>query len=139
MPALRIIVRPADSGRTVETALVNGSLSEGILQATDAQAKALNDFLGKVRAGQDTSVVNDVLALESTEGVEAYLALNDPSDADAFIALDDADVLAVVNAAVGLQNMSPAQKAGLLAYIAAIIAEEDTSDVETAIGEIGGE
>lgn len=139
MPALQIIIRPRDSGATVETALVNGDVAEGILQATDAQAKAFNDFLAKARAGQDTSVVESVLALENTGGVEAYLALNDPTGADAYIALDDADVLAVVNAAVGLDNMSPAQKAGLLAYIAAIIDEEDTSGVETAIGEIGGE
>lgn len=127
MPALLLTIRPVDSGKTAETALVNGSISEGVLQVTEAQSGAFNSFLAKVRAGEDTSVVNTVLELPSTEGVEAYLAL------------DDADVLEVVDAAVGLENMSPAQKAGLLAYIAAIIAEEDTSDVETAIDEIGGE
>jgi hypothetical protein len=139
MPALQITIRPVDSGKTVETAMVNGSIAEGTLLVSDAQSGALNGFLTLVRGGQDTSVIEDVMQLESLTGVAAYIALADPSGADDYIALDDADVLEVVDAAVGLDNMSSAQKAGLLAYIAAIIAEEDTSDVETAIGEIGGE
>lgn len=110
MSALQFTIQPCDSGKTIETALVNGSVAEGVLRVTSGQAKAFNDFLAKVRAGQDTSFVEDALAL------------------------NDADVLEVVEAAIGLINMSSNQKTGLLGYIAAIIAEEDTSGVETAIG-----
>jgi hypothetical protein len=125
--AIRIQTVPVDRGTTVETSLVSGSIADGILQLTDAQNKAMNDLISFIRGGEDTSVIETVLGLETLTGISAYAELA------------DADVLEVVDAAVGLENMSSAQKAGLLAYIAAIIAEEDTSGVETAIEAIGEE
>ena len=103
---IRLTIQPTEA--TLETAQVLGGQDSRVLDASSAQLAGIRAYADQIKAG-------------ATSGV------------DARIALTDADVIAVVDAAVGLENMSPAQKAGLLAYIAAIIAEEDTSSVETAI------
>lgn len=118
MASIQLIIRPCDSGRTVETSLVSGGLAEEILPIAGGQNEALIDFLALVRAGSDTT------------GIETYLALENKTTADAYFALSDKEL---ADAAITITNMSPAQKAGLLAYIAAIVAEADTSSVETAI------
>lgn len=125
--SIQIIVRPCDAGRTVETSLVSGGVAEEILPISGGQTDALVAYLALVRAGS------------STTGVETYLALQDKSAADAYLALEDADVIAVVDAAVTLENMSADQKTALLRYITAIIEEEDTSAVESAITGLDGE
>jgi hypothetical protein len=149
MSAIHLVVRPCDSGRTIATTAVTGGSAEEILPVSAGQNAALVTLLGLIRGGDDLTglaaynALSDktgadaYIALADPTGADAYIGLADPTGADAYIALDDADILAVVDAAVGLDNMSSAQKAGLLAYIAAIIAEENTSSVETAIGALG--
>lgn len=109
MPALHIKTLPCDQGQTLSTAIVSGGTSEEILQVSAAESGVVSSILGIIRDG------------DSTAEIAAYIALVDKDLADA---------------AIGIENMSAPQKSGLLAYIAAISAEEDTSSVETAISNL---
>jgi hypothetical protein len=98
MPATLIKMTPCDRGMTVSTAVVNGGVTEEVLQSTADELTAVTELISLIRGGGDTDLAVAVLSMTETP--------------------------------------SAPQKAGLLGYIEAINAEDDTSTVETAIAEL---